>query len=111
MVTFCVAEEVPVVTFPKLRLVGLMPKVRVAAIDVPLRPTPVGEVGALLTIERLPDTGTTDVGRNVTVIVVCFPAFTLKGSENPLTLNVADPDAVTCVMVNVAVPVLVMIRA
>jgi hypothetical protein len=88
-----------------------MPKVRVAAIAVPLRPTEVGEVGALLTIERLPDTGTTDVGRNVTVIVVCFPAFTLKGSENPLTLNVADPDAVTWVMVNVAVPVLVMINA
>jgi hypothetical protein len=111
MVTFCEAEEVPVVTFPKLRLAGLMPKVRMAAIPVPLRPTAAGEVGALLTIERLPDTGPTDVGRNVTVIVVCFPAFTLKGSENPLTLNVADPDAVTWVMVNVAVPVLVMINA
>lgn len=111
MVTFCEAEEVPVVTFPKLRLAGLMPKVRVAAIAVPLRPTEVGEVGALLTIERLPDTGTIDVGKNVTVIVVCFPAFTLKGSENPLTLSVADPDAVTWVMVNVAVPVLVMISA
>jgi hypothetical protein len=111
MVTFCDAEEVPVVTFPKLRLAGLTPKVRVAAIPVPLRPTAVGEVGALLTIERLPDTEPTNVGRNVTVIVVCFPAFTLKGSENhPLTLNVADPDAVTWVMVNVAVPVLVMIN-
>jgi hypothetical protein len=111
MVTFCGAEEVLVVTFPKLRLGGLMPKVRVAAIAVPLRPTEVGEVGALLTIERLPDAEPTDVGRNVTVIVVCFPAFTLKGSENPLTLNVADPDAVTWVMVNVAVPVLMMINA
>jgi len=111
MVTFCGAEEVPVVTFPKLRLVGLMFKVRVAAIAVPLRPTEVGEVGALLTIEMLPKTGTTDVGRNVTVIVVRVPAFTLKGSENPLTLNVADPDVVTWVMVNVAAPVLVMISA
>jgi hypothetical protein len=108
MVTFCEAEEVPVVTFPKLRLAGLMPKVRMAAIPVPLRPTEVGEVGALLTIEMLPDTEPTAVGRKVTVIVVCIPAFTLKGSENPLTLNVADPDAVTWVMVNVAVPVLVM---
>jgi hypothetical protein len=111
MVTFCGAEEVPVVTFPKLKLVGLMPKVRVAAIAVPPRPKEVGEVSALLAIERLPDTGTTDVGRNVTVIVVWFPAFTLKGSENPLTLKVADPDTVTWVMVNVAVPVLVMISA
>ena len=111
MVTFCDAEKVPVVTFPKLRLVGLRPKVRVAATPVPLRPTEVGEVGALLTIEMAPDREPTDVGRKVTVIVVCFPAFTLKGSENPLTLNVTDPDAVTWVMVNVAVPVLVMINA
>ena len=111
IVTFCEAEEVPVVTFPKLRLVGLKPKVRVAAFAVPLRPTEVGEVGALLTIEMAPDTALTDVGRKVTVIVVCFPAFTLKGSENPLTLNVADPDTVTWVMVNVAVPALVMINA
>jgi hypothetical protein len=111
MVTFCDAEEVPVVTFPKLRLAGLMPKVRVAAIPVPLRLTEVGEVGALLTIEMAPDTEPTDVGRKVIIIAVCFPAFTLKGSENPLTLNVADPDAVTCVMVNVAVPVLVMFNA
>ena len=108
---FCAADEVPVVTLPKLRLAGLMPKVKVAAIPVPLRPTEVGEVGALLAIEMLPDTEPTDVGRKVTVIVVCFPAFTLKGSENPLTPNVADPDAVTWVMVKVAVPVLVMINA
>jgi len=95
MVTFCEAEAVPVVTLPKLRLVGLMPRVRVAAIPVPLSPTAVGEVGALLTIEMLPDTEPTDVGRNATVIVVCFPAFTFKGSENPLTLNEVEPDVFT----------------
>jgi hypothetical protein len=111
MVTFCDAEEVPVVTFPKLRLVGLMPKVSVAAIAVPLRPTEVGEVGALLTIEIAPDTLPTEVGRKVAVIVVCLPAFTFKGSENPLTLNVADPDIVIWVMFNVAEPVLVMFNA
>ena len=55
MVTVCEAEEVPVVTFPKLRLVGLTPRVRVAPIPVPLRPTEVGEPGALLTIEMFPD--------------------------------------------------------
>ena len=110
MVTFCVPEAVPVVTLPKLRLVGLMLRVNVAAIAVPLSPTEVGEVGALLTIEMLPDAGTTDVGRKATVIVVCCPAFTFKGSENPLTLNEPEPDAFTWVMLNVAVPVFVMIK-
>ena len=71
MVTFCAAEEVPVVTLPKLRLVGVMPRVKVAAIPVPVRPTEVGEVGASLTIEILPDAGPTTVGRKATVIVVC----------------------------------------
>jgi hypothetical protein len=71
MVTVCAAEEVPVVTLPKLKLVGLMLRVKVAAIPVPVRPTEVGEVGALLTIERLPDAGATTVGRKATVIVVC----------------------------------------
>ena len=95
IVTFCVAEEVPVVTLPKLRLVGLMPRVRMAAIPVPLRATEVGEVGALLTIEMLPDTVPTEVGRKVTVIVVCCPAFTFKGNENPLTAKKAEPVSVT----------------
>ncbi len=71
IVTVCAAEEVPVATLPKLRLVGLMPRVKVAAIPVPLRPTEVGEVGALLTIEILPDAEPTTVGRKATVIVVC----------------------------------------
>ena len=93
-VTFCVAEEVPVVTFPKLRpVVGLMPRVRTAAILVPLRSTDVGEVGALLAMEMLPETVLTVVGRKVTVIVVCCPAFTFKGNENPLTLK-PEPVAV-----------------
>ena len=45
------------------------------------------------------------------MIVVCCPALTFNGSENPLTLNVAEPVFVTWVMLNVAVPVLVMIKA
>jgi hypothetical protein len=109
-VTFCKAEDVPVVTSPKFRLVGLMPRVSVAEIPVPIRATEVGELGALLTIEMFPDTVPTAVGWKTTVIVVCVPAFTLKGTENPLTLNSADPDLVTWVIVNVAVPVLVMIN-
>ena len=61
----------PSFTLPKLKLVGLMPRVKVAATPVPLRPTEVGEVGALLTIETLPDAEPTTVGRKATVIVVC----------------------------------------
>jgi hypothetical protein len=69
MVTFCEAEDVPVVTFPKLRLDGLIPRVRVAAIPVPLRLTEVGEVAALLTIEIVPEAGPVEAGWKVTVIV------------------------------------------
>ena len=110
MMTVCGAEDVLVVTLPKLRLVGLMFRVSVAAIPVPLRPTKVGE-GALLAIEILPDAAPTEVGRKATVIVVCCPAFTFKGSENPLTVKKAEPVSVTWVMLSVAVPVLLMIKA
>src|SRR5260221_11957068 len=34
MITLCAADEVPVVTLPKLRLVGLMPSVRTAGFTV-----------------------------------------------------------------------------
>ncbi len=96
IVTFCVGEEVPVVTFPKLKpAVGLTPSVRVAAIPEPLRATDVGEAGALLTMEMLPDAGPVDVGRKVTVIVVCCPAFTFKGNEYPLTAKKGEPVSVT----------------
>ena len=80
MVAFCEAEVVPVVTLPKLKLVGVIPKVRVAAIPVPLRLTEVGEVGALLTMDRLPEAAPVELGVKVTVSVVCAPAFTLRGS-------------------------------
>jgi hypothetical protein len=93
IVTLCVAEDVPVVTLPKLRLVGLMPRVRVAAIPVPARATEVAEVGALLTIEMLPDAAPTNVGRKAAVIVVCCPAFKFKGKVKPLMLK-PEPDSV-----------------
>jgi hypothetical protein len=63
-------------------------------VPVPLRLTEVGEVGALLTIEMLPDAAPIDVGRKATVIVACCPALTLKGSENILRVKPA-PDSVT----------------
>ena len=108
-VTFCVAEEVLVVTLPKLRLAGVMERVAVAAVPVPARPTADGELGALLIIEMLPDAAPAAVGWKATVIVVCCPALTFRGSEIPLTLK-AGLVSVTCVMVKVAVPGLEMIK-
>jgi len=110
MVTVCGAEDVPTAMLPKLKLIGLMLRVSVAAIPVPLSPTEVGEVGALLMIKMLPDTVPTEVGRKATVIVVCCPAFTFKGTENPLTVKKAEPVSVTWLMLSVAVPVLVMVK-
>jgi pantoate kinase len=56
-----------------------------------------------------PDAAPAEVGWKATVIVVCCPAFTFRGSVNPLTVKAA-PVSVTCVMLNGAVPVLVTIR-
>src|SRR5258707_15492742 len=61
-------------------------------------------------MEMLPDAGPTKVGRKATVIVVCCPAFTLRGNVNPLTVKAAEPVSVTWVMLKVAVPVFLMIR-
>jgi len=66
----------------------------VAAIPDPLRETEVGVVDALLAMEMLPETEPTDAGRKFAVMVAFCPALTLKGSENPLTVNAVDADAV-----------------
>jgi hypothetical protein len=109
IVTSCAAEVVFVTTFPKVRLVGLMLRVNVAAIPVPLSVTFVGEVGALLTIEMLPEAAPTSVGRNPIEMFAVFPAFTFNGSVKPLALNAA-PVGLICVIVSVAVPEFVMIK-
>jgi hypothetical protein len=69
--TFCVADELPVVTLPKLKLIGLMPNVKVAAIPVPLRLTEVGDVAALLTIVMLPAADPTAGATKATVTETC----------------------------------------
>lgn len=79
-VTFC-ELLLPIFTFPKPRVVGLIASVNVAATPVPLRVTAVGDVGALLTIDRLPDTVPVTVGRKPTVIVLCWPALIFRGRE------------------------------
>src|SRR5260370_3621493 len=93
IVTLCAADEVPVVTFPKVKFAGLIPRVKVLAIPVPLRLTDVGDVGALLRMDILPEASPTEAGMQATLIVLCCPAPTFKCREYPLTLNAA-PDSV-----------------
>ena len=89
------AAELPVFTFPKLRLVGLTDRLFVAATPVPLKAIEVGEVGELLVIDMLPETAPAAAGTKVTVIVLCWPAFTLRGSEYPLSAKEVDPVCAT----------------
>lgn len=70
----------------------------------------VGELEALLVIERLPDALPAEVGEKETVTVVWWPALRLRGSETPLTLNCA-PIRAACVTVRLSVPVFVTIMA
>jgi len=93
--TFCEVDDVPVVTLPKVKLVGLTPRVYVAAIPEPLRETEVGVADALLTIETLPEAAPIDAGRKFAVIVAFWPGLTLIGSDSPPTVNAVEPDAVT----------------
>jgi hypothetical protein len=78
--TVCVVL-LPTVTLLKFRLVELAVKVKVAATPVPVKLMAVGELGALLTIDILPDAAPTTVGRKATVIVAFAPALRFKGSE------------------------------
>ena len=71
--------------------------------------TVLGEVGALLTIEMLPEVAPAETGTKTALIVVLCPAFMFRGKENPLTEKPV-PEAVNWVMVRVALPVLVMIK-
>ena len=103
-VSVCV-DEVPVFTFPKLRLFELRLRVSVAATPVPVSATVAGEPGALLVIVRLPLALPVDAGANCTLKVVDCPALTDSGRVNPLVLKPL-PVTLTCETVNVAVPVL-----
>ena len=66
-VTVCGPLLLPIVTFPKLNEAGLAVSCRIGATPVPLRAMLVGELGALLTSERLPVALLAAVGVNLTV--------------------------------------------
>jgi len=101
-VTFCV-EELPVFTFPKLRLVVLNESDCVAATPVPVSAINAGEFGALLTTVILPLAEPAAVGENCTVKFAEPPAATFKGSANVPVLKL-PPATLTWVTVRVPVP-------
>ena len=104
IVSVCV-DEVPVFTFPKLKLFELRLRVSVAATPVPVRATVAGDPGALLVMVRLPLAPPVDVGENCALNVLACAGVNVSGRVNPLVLN-ALPVTLTWETVNAAVPVL-----
>src|SRR5437879_13592920 len=68
-----------------------------------------GELGALLTSERLPDTLPVAVGANCTLKVLDCPAARVSGNVSPLMLKPA-PVKLPCAMVKLAPPELVKVK-
>src|SRR6266704_2335884 len=71
----------------------------------PLRPMPVGELGASLVSVTLPLAVPAACGAKVTVKAIDVPAGRLTGKVSPLRLNPV-PVTAACEMVKVAVPAL-----
>jgi hypothetical protein len=99
-------EELPVLTFPKARLVVLYDKVSVCATPVPLSGTVAGEFGALLTIDKLPVAAPAEAGRNCTLKLLDCPAAREIGRLSELVLKPL-PATLTWVTLSVPVPLLV----
>ena len=99
-------DELPVFTFPKLRLVVLNDSVSDCATPVPLSGIVAGEFGALLTTVTLPLAAPADAGENCTLKLLDCPAAREIGRLSELVLKPV-PLAVTPVTVSVAVPQLV----
>jgi len=76
---------------------------------VPLRAIVLGELGALLTSETLPDTLPVAVGANPTLKVLDCPAARVSGNVSPLMLKPA-PVKLPWAMVKLAPPELVKVR-
>lgn len=104
IVSVCV-DELPVLTFPKVKLFELRLRVSVAATPVPVSATVAGEPGAVLVMVKLPLTVLAAVGENCTLNVLDCDAFKVSGRVNPVVLN-ALPVTLTWDTVKAAVPVL-----
>jgi len=91
------------VTFPKLKEAGLAESVRTGATPVPLRETLIGELGALLTSERVAAAELAMVGVNLTVNALDWLGAMVSGKFSPLRAKAA-PFSVACETVRLALP-------
>ena len=96
-------ELLPMLTFPKFTLAGLIVNCGCAAVPVPLSAMVRGDPGALLVIEMLPLALPATVGANLAVKDVFWPALTVTGTVRPVMLKPA-PEALAAEIVTLADP-------
>jgi hypothetical protein len=97
----------PVVTFPKLRLVGLAVSWP-GVLPVPDRGTFSAELDAFDVMARLPLTVLPDVGVNVTLKFTLWPKLRVVGKLKPLAVK-PEPVALAAEIVTLAPPELVRV--
>jgi hypothetical protein len=100
----------PTFTFPKLTLVGLAASCTLTAAPVPLSEIVFGEVGALLTRERLPAALLAAVGAKLTLKVAELPGSTVSGRVSPFKAK-PFPDTVPWEIIKAAPPELLTVMA
>lgn len=100
--------ELPTLMLPKLSEEGFNESVLVAATPVPLQPTTVAELEALLVRLMLPLAAPVACGANWTLKVLLCDAGIVSGVVIPLTV-MPVPVAVSCAIFRSAEPVLVMV--
>src|SRR5207244_2624073 len=99
---------VPTTALPKLTLGGVTESW--GCTPVPLRAMVLGELGALLMSETLPDTLPVAVGANCTLKVLDCPAERVTGNISPLMLKPPARITLPCATVKLALPELVKVR-
>lgn len=99
-------DDVPLFTFPKLRLEVLNEIVCVEVTPFPVRPIVAGLPGVLVTTDTLPEDDPPVVGANFALKVDDCPGFKESGSAIVLMLNPV-PVTLTWVIDSAAVPLLV----
>jgi hypothetical protein len=102
-------DEVPVVTFPNVNVVGLTPIFATGETPVPARVITGGVVPELDTRVTLPLTAPAVVGANLICPTEDCAAAIVKGNENPVTVNPA-PVTLRAVTVRFDPPVFWIVR-
>jgi hypothetical protein len=94
----------PMLTLPKLRVVGLATSIWVTATPFPLRAIVSGEFGASLASETDPESLPVEPGEKTALNVLLWPAGSDRGTAIPLMLKPV-PATVACDMATLALPV------